>query len=1107
VVCLCETFLISFDSAKYYFADFDVYIAPAKKLSHQGRCSGGVICMVRKALSNFVQLASCSYQNIVVMQMSRELFGCERNVLLVCAYVPPQGSVFYELDGIEVNNGIEYVETCMLELGLEYGDVDWLLCGDFNARTANLNPSCNFDVNNMNDDVFVESRYSQDGVVNVFGRSLLQLAVAYGLTLLNGYDGCERSGCYTYVSIHGSSTIDYFVMSDCLLRCSPDVKIILSEVSPHMPIEMRINCLTVNEVTSDKRNCIEKFVWNENEALEFVQNLTHSLQNECSQMFLPPNVDLPIDHATNVLSKCITESAESMKKSFIHTPHRKRIPSWFDDDCKKFRKRVRNLLQKYYRTKRDSDRDLYVETRRDYKSLLRKRKVEHKKNMAGRLSDTFRNPKLFWQQVKYVSGGRQMIRNNIKIETWLDHFKSVYEKDSRDEHIECKRDYIEDGCTSDLNDFITHEEIMCALYKIKVGKSAGPDNIIGEMLKYSKHVLLPYLSILFNAIFRTGHFPQNWADSIIVPLHKKGDPNNPDNYRAISLTSILSKVFTHILKVRLEEWSLHRNILLEEQAGFRKGFSTIDNVFILRAVAQKYLHRKRKLYVAFVDFRKAFDSVNRSALWKILQGYDIRGNMYNILVSMYCSVKSCVRNNGDLTEYFACTSGVKQGCVLSPLLFSFVINSLASAVIENGKHGVQLKPDVTQLFMLMFADDVALISDTAIGLQNQLYTLCHVGRTLGLTVNTNKTRVVVFRLGGHLANHEKWYIDGQKVEVVNQYKYLGLVMSTKICTNTLLSELASRAKAATIQIIRSINKIQCFSPNVFFKMFDAQVQPLLLYGAEIWGVDNCDVIEGVHLFALKRFLNVSMQTPNSMVYGETGRHPLQINAMTRSVKYWLTIQSMDDSRYPKKVCKMLLAECESGHTNWAAKIRNILFQYGFASVWQQQNVDNVKSFLYALKTKAMERFNQIWLDKICESGRYDVYKMLKKEKAISRYLYVLDRKVFRDVYIRFRLGISDILSHKLRYHAYEADSFKCPICKSSPETDAHFLLICPGYKELRDKYLCTDNGKDVEANFSCLMTDENSGNIRNVSRFLYHAFKHRNYCLTRAQNVVKLVVN
>ena len=98
---------------------------------------------------------------------------------------------------------------------------------------------------------------------------------------------------------------------------------------------------------------------------------------------------------------------------------------------------------------------------------------------------------------------------------------------------------------------------------------------------------------------------------------------------------------------------------------------------------------------------------------------------------------------------------MKQGCILSPLLFSFAINSLTSAVIDNGKHGVQLKPDVTQLIMLMFADDVALISDTAIGLQNQLSTLCHVGSTLGLTVNTNETRVVVFRLGGHLANHEK----------------------------------------------------------------------------------------------------------------------------------------------------------------------------------------------------------------------------------------------------------------------------------------------------------------------------------------------------------------
>ena len=149
-------------------------------------------------------------------------------------------------------------------------------------------------------------------------------------------------------------------------------------------------------------------------------------------------------------------------------------------------------MPKFYRTRTNSDRDVYVETRRDDKSFLRKRNGEHKKHTAGRLSETFKNPKLFWQQVKYISGSRQMIRNNNKIEIWLDHFDYLNEKDCRDEHIECKRDDIEDDSSSDLNGCITHEEITCALHKTKVGKNAGPDNIIGEMLKYSKHVLCPF---------------------------------------------------------------------------------------------------------------------------------------------------------------------------------------------------------------------------------------------------------------------------------------------------------------------------------------------------------------------------------------------------------------------------------------------------------------------------------------------------------------------------------------------------------------------------------------------------------------------------------------
>jgi len=189
------------------------------------------------------------------------------------------------------------------------------------------------------------------------------------------------------------------------------------------------------------------------------------------------------------------------------------------------------------------------------------------------------------------------------------------------------------------------------------------------------------------------------------------------------------------------------------------------------------------MYVAFVDFRKAFDMVNRNAMWKILQQYGIHGNMYRILQAMYRNVTCCVQSRGQLSEYFLSTVGVKQGCNLSPLIFSCIINELAKNIINRGKHGVQLMSDSTQLFLLLFADDMVLLSDTPTGLQKQSSVLECTSGELGLSVNIDKTRVMVCRLGGHLARNEKWFFSGKQIHVVKQYEYLDFTFSSKLCTN------------------------------------------------------------------------------------------------------------------------------------------------------------------------------------------------------------------------------------------------------------------------------------------------------------------------------------
>ena len=139
-------------------------------------------------------------------------------------------------------------------------------------------------------------------------------------------------------------------------------------------------------------------------------------------------------------------------------------------------------------------------------------------------------------------------------------------------------------------------------------------------------------------------------------------------------------MFTHIINSRLTLWAETNFVINDAQAGFRKGRSTIDHIFTLHAAIEKHLLKNTKLYVAFVDFQKAYDRVNRNVLWNVLFKTGIQGKMLKMLRAMYSTVQACVMCNtkNGYSDYFQCLQGLKQGCIASPVLFSLLINELVN---------------------------------------------------------------------------------------------------------------------------------------------------------------------------------------------------------------------------------------------------------------------------------------------------------------------------------------------------------------------------------------------------------------------------------------------
>ena len=288
------------------------------------------------------------------------------------------------------------------------------------------------------------------------------------------------------------------------------------------------------------------------------------------------------------------------------------------------------------------------------------------------------------------------------------------------------------------------------------------------------------------------------------------------------------------------------DILPEEQAGFRKEFSTVDHIFSLYAMIMKQFHRNRKLYVAFIDYKKCFDSIDRNALLLVLERNGIKGNFLQAIKSMYEVVSASVRNNNEYSDTFKCTMGLKQGCILSSTLFNIFMTELSKSINNESSHGIQFSPGDPTFHHLLYADDIVLFSDTPIGLQSKLNLLHKQSSRLGLEVNLDKSKIIVFRKGGRLSKHEHWCYNNSKVEIVNSYNYLGVNFTTKMNFTNFSTSLLTKSKSASYCILRSLRTLQCTNIDVFCKLFDSKVLPILSYGSELYGIVENANSEKVH---------------------------------------------------------------------------------------------------------------------------------------------------------------------------------------------------------------------------------------------------------------------
>ena len=1148
IIGLVETWSENTGEFERFLPGFTHFDNVRKRNNNALRNSGGISVFIRNKLilSNLLMHIRKDILDAVVLLIKGSKFNGMKDIILYIAYVSPEGSSIYH-NRQEVN-GITLLEQNIISLKLEYPDCYLYLAGDFNARTKTFLDYIPFD--NLNFlymshvdyacDYFEIPRNNQDvSRFNSFGKSLTELCCTHDIHIVNGRCYDDIDGNFTCIANDGQSVVDYHIVSSQLFDVIGYFNVELRTESDHFPLLARMSFTddigskhSINITQNGKETLpnttyeyCKKTFWKESYKEVFKERFCNQL--DLNRESILNEINTSINEGVNTIIQLYKTSACPYSLKTIEKPLQ---PQWWDRECTVAKDLKYCLLRRFRQT---HNLDILIEyklEKKKFRDLCNRKKMYFQFTNRQSLLNARKDPQRFWSLIKFNNKANSF-NNEIKAAAWLDYFESLLYKENQEalSMLDLSMFDINSNSEELLNSPISNEEILRSIYKLKEGKAQGIDGVGAEFYKHTCLEITPILNILFNKILASGDIPDSWCQSIIVPLYKSGSRNDPSNYRGISLLNVLYKIFSGIITHRLDTWADEYNVISEAQAGFRAGYSVIDNIFSLQSIIQKYITRSYgRVYVLYVDFQKAFDSLVHVRMFHSLLKAGANGQIIKVLISMYskldayikvpqtelisnsstlnmnqnynrapCRFKYSNKNSTPgipLAGPIHCNIGTRQGDLSSPKIFSLYINDLETHLKRHCNKGIFITNDVPDVFCLMFADDVACCADTVVNLQRQLNSISTFCEETGMTVNLNKSEIIVFRNGGPLRNSERWTYNGKTVKVTNMYKYLGLLFTPKLSWSRSKNKLAAQARKAICSIKLYQKPFGHFSQQEMFKLFDSMVVPILTFGSEIWGFSYSEEIERVQIDFCRYFLGVNTSVNNSVILGECGRLPLCSIYLVKCIKYWCNLLYMPNTRYPKNCYKMLYSLDCFGRRNWAAYIKEILFRHGFGYAWIAQEVGNVNSFIYIFKQRIKDCLSQQWISTISDSTRCDTYKLFKSnlnpEKYISIDLPLHQRKALA----KFRCS-----SHKLkveigRHQGIPRELRFCIYCLNNNvqalEDEFHVFLVCPKFSDLRERYILSwYNGGSDKIDFINIMKSENVNSIKQISLYIHKMFQ------------------
>lgn len=1137
ILCFQETKLDCFDQIA-----IPDYILPFRQDRKKFKSrSGGTAVFVKKYLKEFVTElhGSCELVKWFKLHMHTTTIVCG------CIYLPPEGSNYAEV------NCFDSIEEDILNL---CSTESICLMGDFNARTSVLKDyiviePLIYDQLNMNNDrdgnlssvgmleqlMVPLERSSKDETNNNFGFKLIELCKKTGINIVNGRMCKDKD--VGDLTCDRKSMVDYMIVSPQMFAYITDFGIedfnplfsdkhspVIAELClstgsrgvnannlPSGGIDVDGTCIHASESEGSVENKGKMYKWKEDCKGEFMKGINDNCIKDIEAIIDRLSdrnsvIREDIEHVNNSIAGLFDNSAKvsgMVKKindnSASTAVYNTNKLAGYDNVSRQKKQCYENARRMYRSNKSVESLQYLKKCSKVYKKEINKLHRNSQKKFVAKIRDLkSNNPKEYWNIIGNKNSGKGDLVD-IGFEVLTEHFKALNNSVGQNDNYQTPRGEMANVM---LNSEFTLEELGLVVRKMKQGKAAGADGIINEFIKSTFEKLKNVYCKLFNLILKVGVVPEVWTIGFIVPLYKnKGSKGDPDNYRGITLMSCMGKFFTSALNNRLTNYIEAFGVLEDNQSAFRKENSTTDHIFTLHQLIELYLHKKKRVYAAFIDYRKAFDSVNRVALWQKLIGYEINGQFLKIIQDMYNTAKSHVKVNGHLSQAFGCNIGVRQGENLSPVLFTLFLNDL-EAFVARSYNGMSTFSDMVSgvletdeiviyvnLYLLLYADDTILLAEGEGELQAALNGMNHYCNTWKLKINAAKSKIVVFSRG-KIKKIPVFKLGEDRIEVVTQYSYLGVMFNYNNRFHEAVQKQYNQASRAMFSLISKIRKFG-LPVDVSLDLFDKLITPIVLYGSEVWGFTGENIYCKLHLQFCRLLLRAGKSTPACMIYGELGVVSLSYYVNSRMLNYWFKLVTGKTNKLACLMYRLIrkLDKDKAYTSNWLQHIKVILNQANLYNVWIGQDNCNmdIKKFKCVAKCRLKECFTTRWQNDIDTCKKNTFYKYTKLGLNCEKYILTLT-PLLRVPLCRFRLSNHNLPIEKGRHMGLTREDRKCLKCTTGDIGDEfHYLFVCHFFDEKRRELLSHHYYRHPSMKKMCdLFNVRNSKKIVKLAKFCKH---------------------